>query len=53
MIARAVLLLLLTLVLPAHAADPDLLEPDKAFRFSARVLAPDAVEVRYQIASGY
>jgi thioredoxin:protein disulfide reductase len=53
MLARSVILLLLVLVLPACAAEPDLLEPDKAFRFSARVLAPDAVEVRYQIANGY
>jgi thioredoxin:protein disulfide reductase len=53
MLPRAVILLLLTLVLPARAAEPDLLEPDKAFRFSARVLGPDAVEVRYQIANGY
>ena len=37
----------------AAAAEPDLLDPDKAFRFSARVLAPDAVEVRYQVAPGY
>ena len=41
---RVVILLLLTLILPAHAAEPDLLEPDKAFRFSARVLGPDASE---------
>jgi thiol:disulfide interchange protein DsbD len=53
MLTRAVILLLLALILPARAAEPDLLEPDKAFRFSARVLGPDALEVRYQIASGY
>jgi thiol:disulfide interchange protein DsbD len=53
MIMRAVALLLLAFVLPAGAAEPDLLEPDKAFRFSARVLGPDALEVRYQIANGY
>src|SRR5215208_6625209 len=53
MLTRAVILLLLAVVLPARAAEPDLLDPDKAFRFSARVLGPDAVEVRYQIASGY
>lgn len=44
---------LLALALPAGAAEQDLLEPDQAFRFSARVLGPDALEVRYQIAPGY
>jgi len=37
----------------ASAAQPDLLEPEKAFRFSARVLDPSTIEVRYQIADGY
>jgi len=38
----------------AHAAAADeLLEPEKAFRFSARALGADAVEVRYAIAEGY
>lgn len=37
----------------AHAADPELLEPEKAFAFSARVAGPDAIEVRYVIAKGY
>jgi thiol:disulfide interchange protein DsbD len=37
----------------AQAAEPELLEPEKAFAFSARVLGPDAVEVRYVIAKGY
>ena len=31
----------------------DLLEPEKAFRFSARVLDAAAIEVRYAIADGY
>ena len=35
------------------AAQPDLLEPEKAFRFSARVLDGSNIEVRYQIADGY
>jgi thiol:disulfide interchange protein DsbD len=54
------LLALLTLLAPVAvsaaslpAAGPDLLEPDKAFAFSARVVAPDAIEVRYLIAPGY
>jgi thiol:disulfide interchange protein DsbD len=37
----------------ASAAQPDLLEPEKAFRFSARVLDASRIEVRYQIANGY
>jgi len=38
----------------AHAgAPPDLLEPEQAFRFSARALGADAIEVRYQVAPGY
>src|SRR5258706_191870 len=36
----------------AASAD-DLLEPDKAFRFSARALDAGTVEVRYAIADGY
>ena len=47
------LLIILLLVAPAWAAEHDLLEPDQAFRFSARTLGTDAVEVRYQIAPGY
>jgi thioredoxin:protein disulfide reductase len=37
--------------LPAFGAD--LLEPQQAFRFSARVAGPDTVEVRFRIAEGY
>ena len=37
---------------PATAAE-DLLEPEKAFRFSARSLGPDALEVSFAIAEGY
>ena len=51
------LLLSILLLLPmagAHAAGADeLLEPDKAFRFSARALDAATVEVRYAIADGY
>ena len=36
----------------AHAYPQDLLEPEKAFRFSARGLG-DAIEVRFEIADGY
>jgi thiol:disulfide interchange protein DsbD len=39
---------------PALAASPqDLLEPETAFRFSARVLDSQAVEVQFTIAEGY
>lgn len=44
---------LLAFALCASAAEPDLLDPDQAFRFSARVLGEDAIEVRYQVAPGY
>jgi thiol:disulfide interchange protein DsbD len=47
-------LLLLPAVRPVLAAGTDdLLEPDKAFRFSARMLDRQTVEVRYLIADGY
>ena len=37
-----------------HALDAsDLLEPEQAFRFSARALDGKSVEVRYRIAKGY
>ena len=47
--------LLLSSALPsAHGASTDeLLEPDKAFRFSARALDAGTAEVRYAIADGY
>jgi thiol:disulfide interchange protein DsbD len=51
---RLLTVLLMLLASPAGAANPnDLLEPDQAFRFSARVVAPDAIEVLYQVAPGY
>ncbi|MBC8007323.1 MAG: protein-disulfide reductase DsbD [Prolixibacteraceae bacterium] len=37
---------------PALAAE-ELLEPDLAFRFSAKMVDPGTVQVRYQIANGY
>ena len=46
--------LLLLLPLLGHAVEEgDLLEPAKAFAFSAKALGADAIEVRYQIADGY
>lgn len=53
MIRRLLLLMLLLCSVAANAAEADLLEPEKAFAFSARVAAPDAIEVRYVIAKGY
>lgn len=53
MIFRLLVLMLLLCSGTANAADADLLEPEKAFAFSARVAAPDAIEVRYVIARGY
>lgn len=47
------LLYFLLLSALAQAAQPELLEPEKAFRFSARVLDASTIEVRYQIAEGY
>ncbi|MGH8744590.1 MAG: protein-disulfide reductase DsbD, partial [Burkholderiales bacterium] len=50
---RLLFLLLMLFSLPARAAEPDLLEPERAFRFSAQMLDPAAIEVHYQIADGY
>jgi thiol:disulfide interchange protein DsbD len=52
---QLLLIVLLLLAVPAvHATGADeLLEPDKAFRFSARALDAATVEVRYAIADGY
>ena len=53
MLMRWILAMLLLLSCAARAAEPELLEPEKAFRFSARLLDADQVEVRYEIAPGY
>ena len=48
------LLWLALAALPAFAAsEQDLLEPEQAFRFSARAVAGNALEVRFAIADGY
>ncbi len=49
--SRFAFLLLCLLSIGARAAD--LLEPEKAFRFSARVLDEQAIEVHFAIAEGY
>jgi len=50
---RFVLILLMAVAGLARAAEPDLLEPDKAFRFAARLKDAGSIEVRYEIAPGY
>jgi thiol:disulfide interchange protein DsbD len=49
--------LLLTLLLAAtpllHAAEPELLEPEKAFQFAARLQDANSIEVSYRVAPGY
>ncbi len=51
----ATLALWLALLGPASAllASDELLEPEQAFRFSARMSGRDAIEVTYRIADGY
>ena len=50
---RLVIALLLLAASTVHAASDELLEPDKAFRFSARAVDPGTAEIRYRIADGY
>ncbi len=50
---RILAALLLCFSLFAHAAEDELLDPEQAFRFSARVVDAAFLEVRYQIADGY
>src|SRR5687767_7563705 len=50
---RLFLTLLVVLSGLAHSAEPELLEPDKAFRFEARLKDARSIEVTYQIAPGY
>jgi thiol:disulfide interchange protein DsbD len=54
-VGRAFVLLFGLLFCSAALAlsEADLLEPDKAFRFSARAVDAQTVEVRYKIADGY
>ena len=48
-----ILSLLLLLSIRTLCGAQDLLDPEKAFRFSARALDAGSIEVRYQVASGY
>lgn len=49
---RFLFVLVLLLAGFAHAEE-DLLEPEKAFRYSARLVEPGKIEARFQIANGY
>ncbi len=53
MLLRLLPVLLLLFACAARAAEPELLEPEKAFRFSARLIDASQLEVRYDIAPGY
>jgi len=50
---RLALVFLLAIAGFARAAEPDLLEPDQAFRFAARLKDARSIEVTYRIAPGY
>jgi thiol:disulfide interchange protein DsbD len=51
---RRLLIALLLVAAPAvYAASDELLEPDKAFRFSAQAVDSGTAEIRYRIADGY
>ncbi|TPQ34606.1 protein-disulfide reductase DsbD [Cupriavidus pinatubonensis] len=50
----AVMVAWLCLVTGAHAAtEDDFLPPEQAFRFAARQIDPQTIEVRFDVASGY
>lgn len=52
--AMMILLAALALLFASHAqAEDDYLEPEKAFRFSAKMVDPQTIEVSYAIADGY
>jgi thiol:disulfide interchange protein DsbD len=50
---RLLAVLLLAVSSLVHAAEAELLEPEKAFQFSARLQDPRTIEVTYRIAPGY
>src|SRR5476649_448817 len=53
MLKRLIPVMLLLLACVAGADAQELLEPEKAFRFSARLIDANQVEVRFEIAPGY
>lgn len=50
---RFLLAFLLIAYTPAHGAEPELLEPDKAFQFTARLKDARSIEISYRVAPGY
>ena len=50
---RLLVVALVALPLGAAAADPKLLPPEEAFRFSARALDERTIEARFAVADGY
>jgi thioredoxin:protein disulfide reductase len=50
---RLLLVLVLAVTSFAHAAEPELLEPERAFQFAARLQDARSIEVTYRIAPGY
>ena len=52
-LALPVLLLLIAVSMPRAHADDDFLEPEQAFKFSARMVDAKTAEVSYAIADGY
>ncbi|QCS63187.1 protein-disulfide reductase DsbD [Achromobacter denitrificans] len=57
LLGRCLALLAMTLLLlgwqAAARAEAEFLEPEKAFVFSAEMVAPDMLEMRYRVAPGY
>jgi thiol:disulfide interchange protein DsbD len=51
--AASALVVLTTLLFSLVHAASELLEPEEAFRFSARLIAPRLIEVRFLVADGY
>jgi thioredoxin:protein disulfide reductase len=52
-LVRFILICLLGVSCVARGAEPELLEPEKAFRFSAQLTDARSIEVNYRIAPGY
>ena len=50
---RFLLAFLLIVSTLAHGAEPELLEPDKAFQFTARLKDARSIEISYRVAPGY
>ena len=53
MMIRWLIATLLSLISFAHAAEPEILDPAVAFKFSAKVGSDSVIEITYDIAPGY